>query len=129
MTSTAFGTFEELMADTAAPMRPIAGRLRELVLSVHPESVEVVRLGDRAATFGVGPKKMSEAYAYVLPYQEWVNLGFFRGVALPDPMSLLEGTGAQMRHVKVRTVDAVEEPAIRALIEAALAERMASLGL
>jgi hypothetical protein len=31
-----------------------------------------------------------------------VNVGFFHGGALPDPASLLQGTGKFMRHVKQR---------------------------
>ena len=64
-------------------MRPIAIRLREVVLTVHPQAVEVVRLGDRAATYGLGPRKMSEGYCYVLPHTRWVNLGFYKGAGLP----------------------------------------------
>jgi hypothetical protein len=87
-----------------------------------------VRLGDRAATYGLGPKKMSEGYAYILPHTRWVNLGFYKGAELDDPRGLLEGTGAKMRHVKVRSVDEAGKPAVRALIEAALKERQAALG-
>jgi hypothetical protein len=28
---------------------------------------EVIRIGDRAASYGVGSKKMTEGYAYVMP--------------------------------------------------------------
>ena len=31
--------------------------LRTLILRVDPDAVEVVRLGDNAASFGLGPKK------------------------------------------------------------------------
>ena len=70
---------------------------------------------------------MSEGYCYVLPYDNWVNLGFYRGADLEDPEGLLEGTGANMRHVKVRAVDAVPERALRDLVEQALAERRSAL--
>mgnify|MGYP001828988948 FL=1 len=128
MADTRFGTFDELLAETAPALQPVAVRLRAIVLEVDPEAVEVVRLGDRAATYGVGPRKMSEGYCYVLPYQRWVNLGFYQGAGLPDPDGLLEGTGARLRHVKVRSVAAADAPAIRALVEAALTERRAALG-
>ena len=128
MAETRFGTFDELMSESEDALRPIARRLREIVLEVHPEAVEVVRLGDRAASYGLGPKKMSEGYCYVLPHKSWVNLGFYQGAELPDPDGLLEGTGARLRHVKVHSLEATEDPALRALIEAALAERRAALG-
>lgn len=128
MAETRFGSFEDLLEITKEPMRPVAAALRSMVLSVHPDAVEVVRLGDRAATYGVGPKKMSEGHTYVLPYDSWVNLGFYRATDLPDPHGLLEGSGAKMRHVKVRSVDEAAHPALRELVAAALAERRESLG-
>ena len=45
----------------------------------------MVRLGEPAATYGLGPKKNTEGYAYIMPHAKWINLGFFRGAALPDP--------------------------------------------
>lgn len=118
------------MLDIAVPeMRPIAERLREIVGEVDPDTVEVVRLGDRAATYGVGPKKMSEGYSYILPHKNWVNLGFYKGAELPDPAELMEGTGKKLRHVKVRSVEDAERPEIRTLIEEALAERTEALDL
>jgi hypothetical protein len=109
-------------------MWPIARRLRGLVLQLDAGATEVVRLGDRAATYGLGPRKMIEGYVYVLPHASWVNLGFFQGAELLDPDGLLEGNGASVRHVKVRSVEAAESLAIEALIQAALAERRAALG-
>ena len=129
MSDTRFGSFDDLMAGLDPDVEQIARRLRALIQSVHPDAVERVRLGDRAATYGVGPKKMSESHTYIGPQAGYVNLGFFRGTSLPDPSGLLEGTGVAMRHTKVRTVEAVDRPAVRALIEAALAERRRILGL
>lgn len=128
MADAKLGSFEDLMGITAGPMQPIARRLREVVVDIDPTAVEVVRLGDRAATYGLGPKKMSEGYVYVPPHDNWVNLGFYKGADLPDPKGLLEGTGAKMRHVKVRSAEDAERPGLRALIEEALAERKHALG-
>jgi hypothetical protein len=61
------GTFDDLLALAAQEWRPVMTALRQLVRDVDPSTVEVVRLGDRAASYGVGPKKMTEAYAYVMP--------------------------------------------------------------
>ncbi|REK23342.1 MAG: DUF1801 domain-containing protein [Actinobacteria bacterium] len=127
MAETRFGTFQELLEMTALEMRPVAEGLRNLAFEVHPDAVEVVRLGDRAATYGLGPKKMSEGYAYILPHTSWVNLGFYQGAGLPDPDRLLEGTGARMRHVKVHSVEEARLPGVRRLLEEALLERRAAL--
>ncbi len=128
MAETQFGSFDDLLEKTEIELRPIATRLRELILELDPGAVEVVRLGDRAATYGVGPKKMSEGYAYILPYTTWVNLGFYKGALLADPGELLEGTGKSLRHIKVRSLDDIAAPGIRALIIDAIAERKSALG-
>jgi hypothetical protein len=78
--------------------------------------------------FGTFDELMEQAERYVLPHTSWVNLGFFKGAELTDPAGLLEGTGAQLRHVKVRTLDAAEDQAPGDLIEAALSERRTALG-
>ena len=55
--------------------------------------------------------------------REWVNLGFYQGVDLADPKELLEGTGARMRHVKIRSIDGAKRPEVGALIKAARTRR------
>lgn len=126
MSKAQVGTFEDLLEITEALLRPIVTVLREIVFEVDPDTCEVVRLGDRAATYGVGPRKMLDGYAYILPYKRWVNLGFYQGAELADPEGLLEGTGAKMRHVKVRSVDEAKRSAVRALVRGALERRRTS---
>ena len=127
MAKAKFGTFDDLLEISEEALRPIAKALRETVLKVDQNACEVVRLGDRAATYGVGPRKMIDGFAYILPYKRWINLGFYQGVDLEDPKGLLEGTGAKMRHIKIRSVDEAKQPEVRVLIEAALATRRATL--
>jgi hypothetical protein len=122
------GTFDDLVAGAEPALAAIARRLRSLVIDLDPGAVEVVRLGDGAATFGVGPKQMSEGYVYIAPHRAHVNLGFYRGAALPDPEDLLEGTGKALRHVKIRSLDDVDRPPVPALVAAAVAERRAAFG-
>ena len=44
------------------------------------------------------------------------NLGFARGASLPDPAGLVEGTGKNLRHVKVRKPEDVDRPGMRELL-------------
>lgn len=127
MAKTKFGSFEDLLDITKEPLQPIVRALREMILQIDPDACEVVRLGDRAATYGVGPKKMIEGYTYILPHTSWVNLGFYRGAILEDPHQLLEGTGKNLRHIKIRSVEEVEQEEIRQLVQAALTERREAL--
>jgi hypothetical protein len=127
-TDTRLGTFDDVIAGFSAEVQQIARGLRNLIEAVHPDAVEVPRPGERTAGYGIGPKKMSETYAYIGVYPKYVNLGFYHGTSLPDPDGLLEGTGKQLRHVKVHSQKEVDRPALRQLVEAALKERRAALG-
>lgn len=122
-----FGTFDDLVARLDPEIEQIARSLRTLILRLDPEAVEVVRLGDNAASFGLGTKKMSEAYAYIMPKKGYVNLGFYNGAALADPAGLIEGTGKRLRHVKMYSSEDADRPELRRLIESAKAERRQAL--
>jgi len=58
-------------------------------------------------------------FGYVNVFRAHVNVGFFLGAELPDPAGLLQGSGRQMRHVKLRPGEDFDDAALRALIEAA----------
>jgi len=51
-----------------------------------------------------------------------VNLGFFYGGFVPDPEGLLIGSGKRMRHLKIRSVQETENPAIASLLVQAWAD-------
>src|SRR4249920_4276439 len=117
------GTFDELLAGVEPNLAAIARRLRAIVRAVDKSTVETVRLGDNSATFGVGPRKMTDGYAYIMPMRGYINLGFYQGALLSDPKRLLEGTGKGLRHVKIRSLPEANRPSIRALVAAALERR------
>ena len=122
------GTFDELLAGVEPGLAAIARRLRAIIRSVDGSTVETVRLGDNAATYGVGPKKMTDGYAYIMPMRGYINLGFYQGAVLKDPGRLLEGTGKGLRHVKVRSLAEANRPPVRALVATALARRRSVAG-
>lgn len=128
MATTKFGSFEDLLEMTAEELCPIVIQLKKIILEIDANACEVVRLGDRAATYGVGPKKMKEGYVYILPYKSWVNLGFYKGAMLDDPHGLLEGTGKSLRHIKIRSIEDVDREGIRELIQLAYKERKKAIG-
>jgi hypothetical protein len=49
-----------------------------------------------------------------------VGVEFWRGASLRDPHHLLEGTGKNLRHVKVRTAEEARAPALAALVRQAV---------
>jgi hypothetical protein len=85
-----------------AVMRGCGDDVRELLHDGHPTAC----VGDAA-------------FAYVNAFTAHVNVGFFRGAEIADPVRLLEGDGRFMRHVKVRPGAAIDAAALTALIETA----------
>ena len=101
-TITRLGTWDDVMDGHGAEVVELAGRLRDLIIELDPDVTEVPRAGEGSVAYGVGERKMSEAYCYLMPQRDRVNLGFYHGVDVDDPAAVLEGTGARLRHVKVR---------------------------
>ena len=63
--------------------------------------------------------RMKDGICYIGVIKDHVNLGFIRGSELADPQRILEGTGKQMRHIKIRNMSDLERPAIRAYLQEA----------
>lgn len=123
------GTFEEALSGSSDLVTGIVERLRVLIIELYPDVVEVPWPKQKIIGYGVGPKKMSEHYCYIGAFKRHVNLGFYYGAILPDPQGLLEGTGKNLRHIKVNTLEAVDQPAVRDMLRAAHKERKEALGL
>jgi hypothetical protein len=117
------GKFEDILVDAKPEFRPVCESLRQLIASLHEGFVEIVWPKHRIASFGVGPKKMTEHYAYIGVQGSHVNLGFHHGASLADPEGLLEGTGKELRHVKLRDVAAAQSGAVTVLLREAIRER------
>ena len=91
----------------------IAGQWFEVMRKCGDEVRELLHDGCPVACVGDAP------FGYVNVFTSHVNVGFFRGAALPDPARLLQGTGKFMRHVKLRPGMATNEAALRRLIDEA----------
>jgi len=94
----------------------------QLVLKALPDVVCSVDCDD----FQIGYGARQYGYngwgmAALIPYTKWVSLGFIRGAALDDPDGLLEGTGASVRHIKLRSPEELAERrvAIQRMLKAA----------
>jgi len=122
------GTFGEVIKTFDPDIQAIAKALRSMIASIHGDFVEVAWPRQKIASFGIGPRKMSEHYAYIAPQRNYVNLGFYHGAVLPDPDELLEGAGKRLRHLKVKSASEAVRKEIRRLLEAALSERKKVVG-
>jgi hypothetical protein len=122
-TNETHGTFEDILVDAKRELRPVCEALRQLIVCLHEGFFEIVWPKHRIASYGVGPKKMTEHYAYIGVQGSHVNLGFYHGASLADPEGLLEGTGKELRHVKLRDVAAAQRDAVASLLREAISER------
>ena len=128
ITTSTHGTFDDIVVSAKPALRPICESLRREIAALHKEFVEVVWPRQRIASFGVGPKKMSDHYAYIAVQTTHVNLGFYHGASLADPTGLLEGTGKKLRHLKLRDIPSTKNPPILALLCEAIADRKRHAG-
>lgn len=117
------GTFKDILDIASPTLRPVCAALRDLVASQHADFVEVVWPKLKITSFGVGPKKMTQHYAYIAVQSSHINLGFYHGASLADPDGLLEGTGKELRHIKIRDLSGARSKAISNLVRQAIAER------
>jgi hypothetical protein len=113
-------SLEEFLAAYSQEVREISLKVRALIFEVEPEAVEQLDLPASLIAYGYGPK-YADTLCTLMPQKTRVNLGIYRAVELPDSEGLLEGTGKLHRHVKLNSVADVSRPALRALLQAAVA--------
>lgn len=94
-------------------------RLRGVLLEQLPDITEQLDLSSRMIYYCYG-QKYSELICVIIPSKKGLKLGFNRGVELPDPSGLLEGTGKISRYVVIRSEADAEREEVKALISAGL---------
>lgn len=112
---------QKFLAPYDPQVQTIAWKLRDLVLQVAPGAMEQVDYPAKLVAYG-WRQTYKDTICVIMPLKAAVNLGFPRGVDLPDPAGLVTGTGKRGRHVKITAIDEVGPPALRALLEAAVAQ-------
>lgn len=111
---------DAFLAPCTADVRDLALRARAVIRAAFPAAVEM--LDEPARLIAYGTDRTYRGLVCGLALQRgYVNLMFARGAELPDPAGLLQGTGRRARHVKLRRAEDVEQPAVAALLAAALA--------
>lgn len=101
-------------------VQKLALALRALVLDEMAPCHENIYDAYSAVAMGYGPtERLSDGVFHIAVYTKGVNLGFNQGATLPDPDGILEGTGKQIRHIKIRTPSDLARPEIRAYVRRA----------
>jgi len=87
-----------------------------------PGAVEMVSDNYNALVVGFGATpRPSEFIASIALYPRWVTLFFADGAELPDPTDRLVGTGKTIRSIRLAGPETLDEPEVRALLDAAVA--------
>ena len=109
------GSFDDVIATAPPEIQALARAARELLADVMPGITEVPgRVRDR----WIRHRTEEDVAAFLLyaPFKRHLNFGFMYGAHLPDPQNLLEGSGADLRHVKIRKAADLEQAGLRELV-------------
>ncbi len=101
------------------------GECRTRLHALVPRGYELVYDNYNALVFGFAPtERSSDAVLSIAAYPKWVTLFFLQGKSLDDPMKRLEGSGSQVRSIRLSAPSDLDDPYVRGLIsQAMLAER------
>jgi len=109
----------EVLKERQPALRDLYVKTHRLILETFPGIQHSLDLTDGMMGYG------ARQYGYdgwgmlaLSCNTRWLTLNFFIGAHLPDPDGILEGTGKNLRHVKLRTAEELEQrtDAIRALL-------------
>lgn len=93
--------------------------LRDLLMANLPNITEQIDLPAKMIAYCYG-QKYEDLICVIIPSKKGIKLGFNRGVDLPDPDKLLEGTGKISRYVQIRTHERINSDALKNLLSNAL---------
>jgi hypothetical protein len=103
--------------EMAAQLREARARLR----SFFPHGFELVFDNYNALVFGISTtERAKEAFISVAGYPKWATLFFLYGAQLRDPKGLLEGSGKQVRSIRLKTPEDINKAEVEKLIAQAI---------
>jgi hypothetical protein len=113
------------VAGFIAKFDPSVAKLTRTARSVlrrrFPTAIELVYDNYNALAIGYSStERTSDVLFSLAVYARGVNLYFMYGRSLPDPGKLLQGSGNQGAFVRLDSVAVLEQPGVKALIDAAV---------
>jgi hypothetical protein len=94
-------------------LRKVVRALRSYVKKIVPGTKQTVN------AWGIPTFEAPDPFCFYMMGKNHVTFGFHFGTSLCDPEGLLEGTGKNMRHVKLRAAEELEQKGLRELVLAA----------
>jgi hypothetical protein len=113
---------ESFIIKFAEPMQDLIRGCRAEMAARFPDAVQLVYDNYNFLVIGFGPTpRVSEAIFSLAAYARGVNLCFLqRATELPDPTSILRGSGKVVRNVALAAPQDLRRDEVGAIVEAAL---------
>jgi hypothetical protein len=84
-------------------IRELALDARDLVVkTLAPSNESILDAYALAMNYGFSAR-MKDQVLYIGVYTRHINFGFYRGAQMDDPQGILEGSGKQLRHIKIKS--------------------------
>ena len=112
----------EYLRDCPDEACDLALELRDIVREVAPEAIEAIKFNSLCYYKADHPYgAIGGNICAISVHHERLYLGFIHGAFLPDPAGLLEGNAKAKRQLEIHSAADVRNPAVRELIQAAVA--------
>ena len=95
--------FKEFVSVLEPDKYAIVRALRGAVQGVSTDIVESIKWN--ALCFFKGDRP----FVGIMPYKKYISVIFDRGSEMTDELGVLEGSGKQMRHIKIHTMDEIKQ--------------------
>lgn len=100
-----FHQIETFLQRTPTHLQDIVLELRNIITSVAPDAVEVVRWGGLSYFHEGRGGIVSAGICQIGIHENYIRLDFIHGTFLPDPHNLLVGTQKAKRFVRIETFE------------------------
>lgn len=90
--------------------RPLLERVRALIFATVPQVTEEEKWSRPCYSTSRG------LFCYLQTSKSHATLGFQKGSALADPQKVLQGTGKDMRHVRLKSMDNPDDATLKGLL-------------
>ena len=98
---------KEYLDSLPSPQKEICKKIRKIILNTFPDLEESFKNG----------VPWYQCKYYIVGFKDHVNIGFSVEGLTNEEMRLFEGNGKYMRHIKIRSLDEIDEKKIVELLK------------